>query len=154
MAVLRSEGVLLPLVHDLRTLQQPGQICLELPRAPLACSQNQRGMRRGGRSTAFEVGRCCPSRRGWSFASAWPILIGAGEGLRCYERVALLQSLKNDIDIPIRLQVGDGSVDHDLRGREVQAERHDGMRIRQQHECVRIARGDTEKSPIYDHRKH
>ena len=31
------------------------------------------------------------------------LLVGAGEGVRCHERVALLQRLKDDTDIPVRL---------------------------------------------------
>jgi hypothetical protein len=43
-----------------------------------------------------------------------------------------LQSLEDDTDIPVCLPVGDGSAGHDLGGHEVQADRHDGLRIRQQ----------------------
>jgi len=52
----------------------------------------------------------------------------------CRKRIALSESLKGEKDLPTHLPVGDWHAFHDFVGHESQADRHDGLRVRQQRE--------------------
>ena len=54
------------------------------------------------------------------------------------DEVALSESLKDEGDLPTRHPVGDWHAFHDFGGHESQADRHDGLRVRQQREGLRI----------------
>jgi hypothetical protein len=60
-----------------------------------------------------------------------PLIVSADEIVRRRERVALLEGLNDEGDFPFRLPVCDRHALHDLRSHEAQADRHDGLRIRQ-----------------------
>jgi len=67
-----------------------------------------------------------------------PLVVSAYEVVKCRKRVALPESLKDERDLPTHLPVGDRHAFHDFGGRESQTDRHDGLRVRQQRESLRI----------------
>ncbi len=72
-----------------------------------------------------------------------PLVVSAYEVIKCRKRIALSESLKDKRDLPTHLPVGDWHAFHDFGGHEPQADRHDGLRVRQQREGLRIVHAGT-----------
>ena len=71
------------------------------------------------------------------------LVVSAYEVVKCRKRIALPESLKDGGNLPTRLPVGDWHAFHDFGGHEAQADRHDGLRVRQQREGLRIVHVGT-----------
>ena len=67
-----------------------------------------------------------------------PLLVSADEVVRCSERVALFEGLNDEGDFSSRLPVCNRHALHDFGSHKAQADRHDGLRVRQQREGLRI----------------
>jgi len=63
--------------------------------------------------------------------------------VQCCKRTALPESLKDGGDLPTRLSIRDWHKIHDFGGHEAQADRHDGLRVRQHREGLRIVHAGT-----------
>ncbi len=80
--------------------------------------------------------RCCS-------VQGVPLVVIAYEVVKCRKRIALPESLKDGGNLPTRLPVGDWHAFHEFGGHEAQADRHDGLRVRQQREGLRIVHMGT-----------
>ena len=72
-----------------------------------------------------------------------PLVVSAYEVVKCRRRIALPESLKDGGNFPTCLPVEDWHAFHDFGGHEAQADRHDGLRVRQQREGLRIVQAGT-----------
>ena len=68
--------------------------------------------------------------------------------VQCCKRIALPESLKDDGDLPTRLPFRDWHTFHDFGGHEAQADRHDGLRVRQHRESLRIVHAGTNEELV------
>ena len=71
------------------------------------------------------------------------LVVSAYEVVKCRKMVALPESLKDEGDLPNHLPVGDRHAFHDFGGHKSQSDRHDGLRVRQQREGIRIVHVGT-----------
>jgi hypothetical protein len=71
------------------------------------------------------------------------IVVSAYEVVKCRKRIALPESLKDEGDLPTRLPVEDWHAFHDFGGHELQVDRHNGLRVRQQRKGLRIVHAGT-----------
>ena len=69
-----------------------------------------------------------------------PLVVSTHEAVIRCERITLPHGLDDGGDHPIRPPVGNGHASHDLRSQAAQTDRHDGLRIRQQREGLRVLR--------------
>ena len=72
-----------------------------------------------------------------------PLVVSADKVVKCRKRIALSERLKDEGDLPTHLPVGDWYAFHDFGGHESQADRHDGLRVRQQREGLRVVHAGT-----------
>ncbi len=72
-----------------------------------------------------------------------PLVVSAYEVIKCRKRIALPDSLKDGGNLPTHLPVWDLHAFHDFVGHEAQTDRHDGLRVRQQREGLRIVHAGT-----------
>ena len=83
---------------------------------------------RSGRTLALRVNAKLGTLSG-SECILLPLVVSAYEVVKCRKRIALLESLNDEGDLPTRLSVGDLHAFHDFGGHEAQADRHDGRRV-------------------------
>ncbi len=67
-----------------------------------------------------------------------PLVVSAYEIVKCRKWIALSEGLKDEGDLPTYLPVKDRNAFHDFGGHESQADSHDGLRVRQQREGLRV----------------
>ena len=83
---------------------------------------------RSGRTLALRVNAKLGTLSG-SECILLPLVVSAYEVVKCRKRIALLESLNDEGDLPTRLSVGDLHAFHDFGGHEAQADRHGGRRV-------------------------
>ena len=78
------------------------------------------------------------NRDGHRLVQVVPLVVSAYEVVKCRKKIADPESLKDGGHLSTRLSIREWHAFHDFGGHEAQADRHDGLRVRQQHEGLRI----------------